>query len=116
MAIIRVDICTENGCVFNKVFTDEQTAIRETDEFLFAHKLNDGCSLSSKEDFISLNAILAEMFDDPYNAENFAEWHEIDSEVAKAIENHLQNEIVSSEQWVEIAEILEIDLKEIYEQ
>ena len=115
MAIIRVDICTENGCVFNKVFTDEQVAIRETDEFLSEHNLNDGCSLVSYEDFIALNAYLAKRFDDPYNQENFAEWHEIESEVARAIGNQLENEYISSEKWVQIAEILEIDLNEIYE-
>lgn len=115
MAIIRVDICTENGCVFNKVFTDEQTAINEANEFLFKHELNDGCTLASNEDFLALNALLAEMFDDPYNAENFAEWHELDGEVRDAVRKHLAEEYVDDETIVKIAELLEIDLKEIYE-
>lgn len=80
MAIIRVNIVTERAS-FCKVFNDEAQAIKETDSFLFENKLNDGCSLASGEDFIALNGVLAEVFDDIYNADNLAQWEDIEKEL-----------------------------------
>lgn len=90
MAIIRVNIETEKAN-FCRVFTDEQQAIQETDSFLFEHDLNDGCSLASNEDFIALNGVLAELFDDPWNADNFAQWEDITEAVSEAVTKELQN-------------------------
>ena len=77
MAIYRVNIVTERAN-FHQLFTDHQQALSETDKFLFENELNDGCSLGSEEDFIALNAVLAEIFDDCYNADNFAQWDDIE--------------------------------------
>lgn len=85
MAIIRVNIVTERAR-FCKVFTDEAQAIKETDAFLFENKLNDGCSLISCEDFIALNAVLADLFDDIYNADNFAQWEDIEKELLEYLQ------------------------------
>ncbi len=90
MAIIRVNIETEKAN-FCRVFTDEQQAIQETDSFLFEYELNDGCSLASNEDFISLNFVLAELFDDPCNADNFAQWEDITEAVTEAVTKELQS-------------------------
>lgn len=88
MAIYRVIINTEIAN-FEKVFTDHQQAISETDAFLFEHDLNDGCSLSSEEDFIALNALLAEKFDDCYNADNFAQWDDIEQGLLDYLEKNI---------------------------
>lgn len=88
MAIYRVNIVTEVA-EFHQLFTDHQQAISETDKFLFENDLNDGCSLSSEEDFIALNALLAEKFDDCYNAENFAQWDDIEQGLLDYLEKNI---------------------------
>ena len=113
MAIIRVDIFTEKAQM-NKVFTDEETAIKETDAFLFKHELNDGCSLASNEDFIALNMVLADLFDDAMNVENFAEWHDITDEVENAIKEKFSKYDVDAETMYQIAELLDIDMMQMY--
>lgn len=115
MAIIRVDIFTEKAQM-NKIFTDEKKAIDECNEFLFKHELNDGCTLMSNEDFIALNGVLADMFDDPMNVENFAEWHDISDEVRKQICEYFQKQYLDDDDAVvKIAELLDMDLNEVYE-
>ena len=91
MALIRVIINTEK-ISFNKLFTDHDQAIKETDQFLFDHELNDGCSLGSEEDFLALNALLAEMFDDPCNCDNYAQWDDIEAELLQHLQQHIYHQ------------------------
>ena len=112
MAIIRVNIETEKAN-FCRVFTDEQQAIQETDAFLFEYKLNDGCSLGSNEDFLALNAVLAELFDDPWNADNFAQWDDITDAVEKAVIEALNSSNVSDEMLLSVAKDIDVSLYEL---
>ena len=113
MAIIRVNIETEKA-TFSRVFTDEQQALQEADAFLFEHELNDGCSLSSNEDFIALNAVLAEIFDDPWNAENFAQWDDITEAVSDFVLQALRSgSCLDDETLLSIANNLDAPLMEL---
>ncbi len=85
MDIYRITVNTEKAD-FCKVFTDYQQALTETDSFLNDNQLNDGCCLGSEEDFMALNSMLAERFDDLYNSENFAEWDNIGDGVIKHLD------------------------------
>lgn len=109
MAIIRVNIVTERAR-FCKVFTDEAQAIKETDAFLFENKLNDGCSLISCEDFIALNAVLADLFDDIYNADNFAQWEDIEKELLEYLQKNITHQDRMQPGTVSRATLLEKDI------
>ncbi len=91
MAIIRVNIVTERAC-FCQLFTDHQKALTDTDAFLSENDLNDGCSLGSEEDFLALNAMLAEQFDDCYNAENYAQWDDIEGSLIEYLQKNVNHQ------------------------
>ena len=113
MAIIRLDIITECE-YYHGVFTDESAACNAMDEYMQRNEIC-GCSMSSKEDMIAVNAELAEHFDDAANFDNYAEWHELDAEVVKAVSDKLNEGDVDSETLLRIAELLDIDLNELFE-
>ena len=111
MAIYRVIIRTEKAN-FEKVFTDHEQAIKETDDFLFANELNDGCSLGSEEDFLALNALLAEQFDDCYNCDNFAQWDDIEQGIMDRLEQTISHQEAMQPGTVSRATMLEKDITE----
>lgn len=96
-----------------KIYNDEKSAVEGTDKELENFNLNDGCSLSSSEDFISLNGKLAERFDDCYNQDAYATWDDIEEELINQC-----NERFCEHHWelgllLKIAEELDIDINGI---
>ena len=98
---------------FCKVFTDEEELTNECDEWLDAHDLNDGCSGFSPEEEIALNGILAELFDDPYNADNYVSCDDLTSSIEEKVRDTIWHYGYSEEQLLKIAEILEINLEDL---
>jgi len=113
MAIIRLDIITERE-YYHGVFTDEKSACKAMDEYMDRNDIC-GCTMASKEDMLGVNIEIAEHFDDAANYDNYAEWHELDAEVRKAINKRLESGEVDDDTLIKIAEVLDIDLNELFE-
>lgn len=113
MAIIRIDIVTEKGYV-HEVVTSEEKACEVVDNYMQGKGIS-SCSMASEDDMLAVNAEIAEYFDDPANVDNYAEWHNIESEVRDAICNHIKEEWCDDEDIVKVADILGIDLNEVWE-
>jgi hypothetical protein len=112
--ITRVTIHVESKNLhFCEVFTDEETLTKECDEWLDAHDLNDGCSGFTTEEVIALNSILAEKFDDPYNADHYVCCDELYGTLEDAVRDKIHHYGYDEEQLLKIAEILEIDPKQL---
>lgn len=112
--ITRVTIHVESKNLhFCEIFTDEETLTKECDEWLDAHNLNDGCSGFTTEEEIALNSILAEKFDDIYNADHYVRCDDIGEDLDTAVREKLHHYQYDDEQLMKIAEILEIDPKEL---
>lgn len=113
MAIIRIDIVTDKGNV-HEVVTSEEKACEVVNNYMQSKGISD-CTMVSKEDMLAVNAEIADFFNDPTNFENYAEWHDIESDVKNAICEHINNELCDDENIVKVAEILGIDMNEIFE-
>ena len=96
-----------------KIYTDEQKALEDTDEELNNFNLNDGCSLSSDEDFLALNAQLAERFSDPYNQDAYAQWEDITEKVRDKIYNDFYDFNWPTELLTKMSEECGIDYEDI---
>ena len=96
-----------------KVYHDEQSALEGTDKELENFNLNDGCSLSSSEDFIDLNGKLAERFDDCYNQDAYATWDDIEEELITKCHESFCEHHWEPELLLKIAEELDIDINGI---
>ena len=83
----RYDLDARDRIFFHscKIYTDYEKALEETDKELNNHNLNDGCSLSSEEDFLALNGMLAKRFEDPWKEDAYAEWEDITDKVRDKI-------------------------------
>ena len=109
MAIIRIDLITERE-YYHGVFTDEKKACAAIDEYVQRNNISN-CSMASNEDMIALNAELADVFDDAYNQENYAEWIDISDALRKKIAYLLtETSYISYDDVVKIAKVLENDL------
>lgn len=93
-----------------KTYNDEKTALEETDKELENFNLNDGCSLSSSEDFISLNGNLAERFDDCYNQDAYATWDDIEEVLINQCHERFCEHHWELGLLLKIAEELDIDI------
>ena len=96
-----------------KTYNDEKTALEETDKELENFNLNDGCSLSSSEDFISLNGNLAERFDDCYNQDAYATWDDIEEVLINQCHERFCEHHWELGLLLKIAEELDIDINGI---
>ena len=96
-----------------KVYHDEQSALEGTDKELDNYNLNDGCSLSSSEDFIDLNGKLAERFDDCYNQDAYATWDDIEEELITKCHESFCEHHWNPELLLKIAEDMGIDIADI---
>lgn len=96
-----------------KTYNDEKTALEETDKELNNFNLNDGCSLSSSEDFISLNGNLAERFDDCYNQDAYATWDDIEEVLINQCHERFCEHHWELGLLLKIAEELDIDINGI---
>ncbi len=112
MAIYKVTITTERAN-FCKVFTDYDQAIKETDAFLFDNELNDGCSLGSDEDFLALNMVLADIFDDAMNIDNHAEWEDITEAVQHEVIDNIYRIDLNDEEWISLADKVGVNVYDI---
>lgn len=113
MAIIRLDIITEDEYL-HQVVTSEDAACEVIDDYMLRNHICE-CTMRSKEDMLAVNMEIAEHYDDAANYDNYAEWHELDAEVRKAINKRLESGDVDDDTLLEIAECLDIDLNELYE-
>lgn len=110
--IIRVTIhCEAINLHSCEIYTDEEEALRSTDEILDKYKLNDGCSLGSEDDFPALNAMIAEKFDDLMNLENHAEWEDITESVIYRIADNIC--YLKTDRILSLANELGIDLEDV---
>lgn len=114
----REDLKKDDRIFFHSVeyYTDEVEALRETDRKLDNYNLNDGCSLGSEEDFLALNAMLAERFDDPYNQDAYASWDDISDNLEEKIADYFREyrtDKPSGDALLKIAKLLEIDLEDL---
>lgn len=96
-----------------KIYTSREEAIRGTDLVLNNYNLNDGCSLGSEEDFIALNAMLAERFNDGYNANCYAVWEDLTQTVVEKIAEEICSHDWSGHLLSQMAEDMGIDLETI---
>ena len=109
MAIIRIDLITERE-YYHGVFTDEKKACNAIDEYMQRNNISN-CSMASKEDMIALNAEIADVFDDVYNQENYAEWVEIGDALRKKIAYLLtETSYITDDDVVKVADVLENEL------
>lgn len=97
-----------------KYYTDAEKACEETDKVLNNHDLNGGRTLASSEDFLSLNNMLAERFDTPYNTEAYAIWEDITDSVTEEIARVIQSHDWAPGLLLKMAEDCGIDLEEIF--
>lgn len=114
----REDLKADDRIFFHsvKIYCDADVALRATDALLDNYNLNDGCSLGSEEDFPSLNAMLAERFDDPYNQDAYASWDDITESAKESIENTLRSasaDCINDGVLLQIAQLLNIDLENL---
>lgn len=72
--IVLNDTPIYKAYIFND--EDEQKAVKECDAILKENGVNDGCTLTSLEDYIGVNSHLAEMFDDDMNLNYYMEYDE----------------------------------------
>lgn len=111
--IIRVTIhvdTPQKRCNFCKIFTDERKASMEADRFIAENGLNNGETGFNGEEVISLNAILADKFDDPVNENSYCLWEDLTEEVMICIQDAFAEHKWTGEMLVEMAEELGIDL------
>lgn len=66
-------------------FDNEQDAINWLNSQLSKYELNEGQTLGSKEDIPAANGVIAEMFNDLYNMQNFIEFGDIEPELIEQI-------------------------------
>ncbi len=111
----REDLNHSNRFFFHscKVYHDEKSALEGTDKELDNYNLNDGCSLSSSEDFIDLNGILANRFDDCYNQDAYATWDDIEEELINQCHERFCEHHWEPELLLKIAEDMGIDIADI---
>lgn len=113
--IDRKDLSPSNRILFHsfKIYYDEKSAKDGTDRELDRYNLNDGCSISSKEDFPSINSRLAERFDDCYNQDAYATWDDIEEELINQCHEHFCEHHWDPELLLKIADDMGIDITEI---
>ena len=114
MAIIRIDIVTNKGNV-HEVVTSEEKACEVVNNYMQSKGIS-SCTMVSEEDMLAVNAEIAEFFNDPANQENYAEWHNIENGVRNAICEHINDEGCDADNIVKAADILGIDMNEIFEE
>lgn len=115
---VHVDTMGDNDCeniFFHscKIYTDYEEALRDSDLVLNNYNLNDGCSLGSEEDFLALNAMLAERFNDYYNANCYATWEDLTQTVITKIAEDFCYHDWSDFLLEQMIEDMGIDLEEI---
>lgn len=96
-----------------KVYHDEKSALEGTDKELNNYNLNDGCSLASSEDFISLNGNLADRFDDCYNQDAYATWEDIEEDLVNRCSEQFCEHHWDPDLLLKIAEEMGIDIDAI---
>ena len=71
--IKKVELCIGEKYYRRYIFTEEQEqeVIKECDKMLKENEANDGCDLTTLEDYIAVNSVLAKKYNDPYNMNNF---------------------------------------------
>ena len=114
----REDLKADDRIFFHSVkfYCDADVALRATDALLDNYNLNDGCSLGSEEDFLALNAMLAERFDDPYQQDAYASWDDITESAKESIENTLRSvsaDCINDGVLLQIAQMLNVDLEDL---
>ena len=99
---------------FCKCFTDECQLTNEVDEWLTKWDLNDGCTGFTPEEVISLNAIMAEKFDDPYNVEYNAQCDEnFEETLERAIAEDIERNGYDYQAMIDYAKALGINIAAI---
>lgn len=96
-----------------KTYNDEKTALEETDKELENFNLNNGCRLSSSEDFIDLNGKLAERFNDLYNQDAYATWDDIEEVLINQCHERFCEHHWNPELLLKIAEDMGINTEDI---
>ena len=96
-----------------EIYHDNESAKKGTDKKLESYNLNDGCTITSSEDFPAINAQLAERFEDPNNADAYAIWEDIEEDLIikcseQFCEHHWEPELL-----LKIAEDMGIDIEDI---
>lgn len=95
------------------IYTDEEYALKSTDDKLRNYNLSDGCTLGSNEDIVALNAQLAERFNDPYNLDARVEWEDITDMVIDRIHEDFYDVPWSDKDLMHMAYECGIDLNEL---
>lgn len=116
--IVHVDT-TERDGIHNGKFTheheycgSEQAAVRWMNHVL-AYTLDDGATMASTEDLISVNAALAEQYDSPANTEAYASIEDITEETIVKCSEAFCEHHWSHKALVAVADELGIDLYDI---
>jgi len=91
---------------------NEQSALRSMDVMLYG-VLDSGCTMRSTEDLISVNAELAEKYDEPYNLNAYASIEDITEETIIKCREAFCEHHWSHDALVKVADELGVDLYEI---